>query len=127
MSETPFETLIVERVASTYRYVCEKKYKTKEAIKDIVKDISKIGRTLDKILIGIYNFGSRDLSDSSLNYLDYIIKVVGKSCKSASIIIVAILFVILIIKKSPVYPLHLLTINRKQCLYPADNHLKIKP
>ena len=58
--------------------------------------IKEIGESpislIDKLLIGFYYIGSKYWADSSLNYLDYIIKVVGKSCKSASIIIIAILF-----------------------------------
>lgn len=41
----------------------------------------------DKLLLGSYYMGSRFSAECSLRYLDFISKIIGKSCKSASSII----------------------------------------
>lgn len=38
----------------------------------------------DKILLGTYYMISRTTAENSLNYLDFISKIIGKSCKSVS-------------------------------------------
>jgi hypothetical protein len=38
----------------------------------------------DKLLLGSYYMFSRISSENSLNYLDFISKIIGKSCKSVS-------------------------------------------
>ena len=38
----------------------------------------------DKLLLGTYYMMSRTSAESSLNYLDFISKIIGKSCKSVS-------------------------------------------
>lgn len=38
----------------------------------------------DKLMLGAYYMGSRFSSEYSLNYLDFISKIIGKSCKSVS-------------------------------------------
>lgn len=38
----------------------------------------------DKLMLGTYYMISRGTSENSLNYLDFISKIIGKSCKSVS-------------------------------------------
>ena len=52
---------------------------------------------IDKIILGSLYILSQFTAQSSLQFLDFIIKVIGKSCKSASIMIVNILYNIPII------------------------------
>jgi hypothetical protein len=46
----------------------------------------------DKLLLGTYYMLSRTTSENSLNYLDFISKIIGKSCKSVSIILIYFLY-----------------------------------
>jgi hypothetical protein len=44
-------------------------------------------KTEDKVLLGTYYMLSRTTAENSLNYLDFISKIIGKSCKSVSCIL----------------------------------------
>jgi hypothetical protein len=38
----------------------------------------------DKIILGAYNLVSRVFAEKSLKYVDFIMKIIGKSCKSGA-------------------------------------------
>lgn len=46
----------------------------------------------DKYLLGLYNLISRVCAEKSLRYVDFIMKIIGKSCKSGAIILVYYLY-----------------------------------
>lgn len=50
----------------------------------------KIFSNSDKTILGIFYVISKHPADSSLQFVDFIIKVIGKSCKSASILIISL-------------------------------------
>ena len=50
----------------------------------------KIFSNSDKTILGIFYVISKYSADSSLQFVDFIIKVIGKSCKSASILIISL-------------------------------------
>jgi len=62
-------------------------YSSKEIKKE--KNI-KIFSTSDKTILGIFYVISKYSADNSLQFVDFIIKVIGKSCKSASILIISL-------------------------------------
>ncbi len=38
----------------------------------------------DKVILGFYNLVSRVCAENSLKYVDFIMKIIGKSCKSGA-------------------------------------------
>jgi len=84
----------------------------------------------DKFILGVYNLVSRICAEKSLKYIDFVIKIIGKSCKSGAskkIKSFIILFLNIVILTYYLYSLPLLGDIFKKLINIKDQNKKDHP